>query len=294
MRYQFVEHHQGQYAIKSLCRVMEITRSGYYAWRKREPGPRQQANQELLPRIKAFFERSRQTYGSPRVLRDLNEAGVCCGKHRVERLMRQAGLRAVVSRKFQVTTDSRHSLPIAENILDREFGAPEANRKWASDITYIWTREGWLYLAVVLDLFSRRIVGWSMQASLDRSIVLNALQAALCQRQAEGKILHHSDRGSQYASGEFQQMLADQDIACSMSRKGNCWDNAPVESFFGTLKQELVHRHQFATREGARQEIFNYIEIWYNRKRRHSSLGYISPDEFEEQARKAQTTAIPA
>ena len=193
MRYQFVEHHQRQFAIKSLCRVMEVTRSGYYAWQKRqkeEPGPRQQANEKLLPRIKEFFDLSKQTYGSPRILRDLKEAGVCCGKHRVARLMRQEGLRAMVSRKFQVTTDSRHSQPIAENLLDRDFGVGEANRKWASDITYIWTREGWLYLAVVLDLFSRRIVGWSMQASLDRSIVLNALGAALKQRGSAEGILH--------------------------------------------------------------------------------------------------------
>lgn len=270
---------------------MEVTRSGYYAWRKQEqePGLRQKENAELLQRIKGFFEGSKQTYGSPRILRDLKADGFRCGKHRVVRLMRQAGLRAVVSRRFQVTTDSKHFLPLAENLLDRDFGAPEANRKWASDITYIWTREGWLYLAVVLDLFSRRIVGWSMQASLDRSIVLKALGAALSQRgsgstgSAEG-ILHHSDRGSQYASADFQQALSEQGIACSMSRKGNCWDNAPVESFFGTLKQELVHRHNFATREGARQEIFNYIEVWYNRKRRHSSIGYISPAEFEEKA----------
>lgn len=273
---------------------MEVTRSGYYAWRRREPSSRQQANETLLLKIRHFFERSKQTYGSPRILRilrDLRADGLDCGKHRVARLMRQAGLRAVVSRKFQVTTDSKHSLPLAENLLARDFGTPEANRKWASDITYIWTREGWLYLAVVLDLFSRRVVGWSMQASLERSIVLNALGAALQQRTAEKGILHHSDRGSQYASADFQQALCEQSITCSMSRKGNCWDNAPVESFFGTLKQELVHRHHFVTREAARQEIFNYIEIWYNRKRRHSSLGYISPAEFEE---KAQTTATPA
>ena len=297
MRYQFVAQYQGQFAVKSLCRVMAVTRSGYYAWQKRqkeEPGPRQQANEKLLPKIKAFFERSRQTYSSPRILRDLRAEGLDCGKHRVAKLMRQAGLRVVVSRKFQVTTASRHSLPIAENLLGRNFEAPEANQKWASDITSIWTREGWLYLAVVLDLFSRRIVGWSMQASLERSLVLNALEAALRQRnagEAAERILHHSDRGCQYASADFQQALTEQGIPCSMSRKGNCWDNAPVESFFGTLKQELVHRCNFGTREGARQELFNYIEVWYNRKRRHSSLGYISPAEFEE---KAQATTIPA
>ncbi len=301
MRYPFIEQHEGQFSVTALCRVMQVTRSGYYAWRKQMPGSgtRQKENAVLLPRIREFFERSDQTYGSPRILRDLRAEGFCCGRHRIARLMRQAGLRAVVSRKFQVTTDSKHSLPIAENLLNRDFGAPEANVKWASDITYIWTKEGWLYLAVVLDLFSRRIVGWSMQKTLDRSIVLNALGAALKQRGSGSteRILHHSDRGSQYASADFQQALLDNGILCSMSRKGNCWDNAPVESFFGTLKQELVHRHQFTTREGARQKIFHYIEVWYNRKRRHSSLGYISPTDFEEKAiRETKTISqtIPA
>ena len=243
----------------------------------------------LLTQIRQFFERSKQTYGSPRILRDLKADGVCCGRHRVARLMRQAGMQAVAAPHFRVTTDSKHSLPLAENLLGRDFVAPEANVKWASDITYIWTKEGWLYLAVVLDLFSRRIVGWSMQPSLNRSIVLDALQAALSQRQTGQAILHHSDRGSQYASGEYQQMLREQGIQCSMSRKGNCWDNAPVESFFGTLKQELVHRCSFATRQHARQEVFDYIEVWYNRQRRHSALGYLSPEEFEKRA--SQTTS---
>lgn len=295
MRYPFIEQYRGQFSVATLCRVMEVTRSGYYARHKRVPGPRQKENAKLLPKIREFFERSDQTYGSPRILRDLKAEGFCCGRHRIARLMRQAGLRAVVSRKFQVTTDSKHSLPLAENLLDQDFGAPEANRKWASDITYIWTREGWLYLAVVLDLFSRRIVGWSMQPRLDRSIVLNALGAALKQRGSGEGILHHSDRGSQYASADFQAALSEHGIACSMSRKGNCWDNAPVESFFGTLKQELVHRHSFATREGARQKIFHYIEVWYNRKRRHSSLAYVSPAEFEEkELRKTISPPIPA
>jgi transposase InsO family protein len=294
VRYQFIELHQGQFSVSVLCRIMQIARCGYYAWQKRlrKSSARQTENETLLVHIHQFFERSKQTYGSPRILRDLKADGFCCGRHRVARIMRQAGLKAVVARRFRVTTDSGHKLPVAENLLDQDFGAPQANVKWASDITYIWTREGWLYLAVVLDLFSRRIVGWSMQPTLERSIVLDALQAALNQRQTRTTLLHHSDRGSQYASGEYQQLLCEQGITCSMSRRGNCWDNAPVESFFGTLKQELVHRCSFTTRQHARQEIFDYIEVWYNRKRRHSALGYLSPEEFEKRA--SQTTSLLA
>jgi len=281
VRYQFVKQHTGRFPVATLCRVLQVTRSGYYAWRKRQPSERHKHNETLRGQIRTFFERSKGTYGSPRILRDLREAGVCCGKHRVARLMDQAGLRAVVAPRFRVTTDSRHTLPVAENLLGRDFGAPAADVKWASDITYLWTGEGWLYLAVVLDLFSRRVVGWCMQARLDRSLVLNALEAALGQRHPGPGFLHHSDRGSQYASAGFQARLAASGIVCSMSRRGNCWDNAPVESFFGTLKRELVHRYAFATREAARQALFSWIEVWYNRKRRHSALGYVSPEEFE-------------
>jgi len=194
-------------------------------------------------------------------------------------------------RRFRVTTDSRHALPVAQNLLARGFGAPGANVKWASDITYLWTGEGWLYLAVVLDLFSRRIVGWCIQPCLDRSLVVNALRAALGQRRPEAGLLHHSDRGSQYASTDFQARLEAKGILCSMSRRGNCWDNAPVESFFGTLKQELINRCRFVTRQQARQQVFEYIEAWYNRQRRHSSLGYISPAEFERRALTGATGA---
>jgi len=270
---------------------MNVTRSGYYAWRGREPSQRQKDNETLLSRIRSFFERSKHTYGSPRILRDLREAGFTCGKHRVARLMRQAGLRAVVALRFRVTTDSKHALPVAENRLTRNFGAPGPNVKWASDITYLWTGEGWLYLAVVLDLFSRRVVGWSMQASMGRCLVVDALKTALYQRRPGPGLLHHSDRGSQYASEAFQQALDTAGIACSMSRRGNCWDNAPVESFFGTLKQELVNRRRFATRLQARQEVFEYIEVWYNRQRRHSSLGYVSPAQFERRALTGATGA---
>ena len=284
MRYRFIHEMEGQFCVTALCRAMQVTRSGYYAWRGREPCQRRKENEALLGRIGHFFERSGQTYGSPRIWRDLQEAGFTCGKHRVARLMRAEGFRAVAAPRFRVTTDSKHAHPVAQNLLDRNFGTPETNVKWAGDVTYLWTGEGWLYLAVVLDLFSRRVVGWCMQANFDRSLVVNALQAAVCQRRPEAGLLHHSDQGSQYASGDFQALLCQQRIVCSMSRKGNCWDNAPVESFFGTLKQELVHRRRFATREAARREVFEYIEVWYNRQRRHSSLDYLSPAEFERRA----------
>ena len=291
MRYRFVQGQLGQFPVAALCRVMHVTRSGYYAWQRREPSERQKQDETLLDSIRQFFERSKRTYGSPRILRDLKEAGLACGKHRVARLMRQSGLRSVIAPRFRTTTDSRHSLPVAQNLLDRDFAAPAANRKWASDITYLGTGQGWLYLAVVLDLFSRRVVGWSMQATLDRSLVLGALESAFGHRRPEAGLIHHSDRGSQYASADFQARLKGQGVLCSMSRRGNCWDNAAVESFFGTLKQELVNRFRFVTRQQARQEVFEYIEVWYNRQRRHSSLGYVSPAEFERQALQSLASA---
>jgi len=291
VRYQFIQQHQGQFCIAVLCRVMNVTRSGYYAWKKRIPSTRQDENARLTEKIQVIFEKSRRTYGSPRILRDLRESEVTCGKHRVARLMRAAGIRAAVPRRFQITTDSKHELPIAENLLDRQFKVSEINRYWTADITYIWTRQGWLYLAVVLDLFSRRVVGWSMQETMDRSLVLSALELAQSQRHPQAGLIHHSDRGSQYASRDFQALLEKTNVVCSMSRKGNCWDNAPTESFFGTLKTELVHRRDFGSRQQARQEVFEYIEVWYNRKRRHSSLGYISPDEFEKRSRESSLPA---
>ncbi len=208
-----------------------------------------------------------------------------CSKKRIARVMRGAGIRACRPRRSRTTTDSRHSLPVAANLLNREFAAPAANTKWAADITYIETREGWLYLAVVLDLFSRRVVGWAMQPTLERKLVLAALEMALGQRHCTTTLVHHSDRGSQYASGDYRARLAAAGIRCRMSRRGDCFDNAPVESFFSTLKTELVNQQRFATRQEARRAIFEYVEVFYNRKRRHSALGYLSPVEFEERQR---------
>ncbi len=235
--------------------------------------------------IRQVHAASRRTYGSPRIYAELREQGVRCSKKRIARVMRGAGIRACRPRRSRTTTDSRHSLPVAANLLNREFAAPAANTKWAADITYIETREGWLYLAVVLDLFSRRVVGWAMQPTLERKLVLAALEMALGQRHCTTTLVHHSDRGSQYASGDYRARLAAAGIRCSMSRRGDCFDNAPVESFFSTLKTELVNQQRFATRQEARRAIFEYVEVFYNRKRRHSALGYLSPVEFEERQR---------
>lgn len=284
MRYQFVAQYAGAFRVSSLCRVMQVSRSGYYAWRDRPLGVRASENTTLLGHIREVFASSQETYGSPRIHRELCQAGISCGENRVARLMRTAGIRPEPTRRFVRTTDSDHGLPLFENRLNRQF-SPEAaqsvNRRWVSDITYVWTGEGWLYLAVVLDLFSRRVVGWSLSATLHKEIVLDALGMAVSLRRPGEGLLHHSDRGSQYASGAFQDALCAAGMVCSMSRRGNCWDNAVAESFFATLKRELIHRQAFTTRESARGAVFEYIEVWYNRKRLHSSLGYLSPEAFE-------------
>jgi putative transposase len=241
--------------------------------------------------IKAVHTDSDQTYGSPRIHAQLRAQGQRCSPNRVARLMHQHGITACRKRRFTHTTDSQHELPVAPNGLNQQFEAQYTDQKWVADITYIWTQQGWLYLAVVLDLFSRRVVGWAMQPSLGRGLVLAALQMALLARRPEPGLLHHSDRGSQYASHDYQHLLEKEKISCSMSRRGNCWDNAPMESFFATLKQERVHRRQYQSRLEARQDLFQYIEVWYNRKRRHSALGYLPPEEFEKQQYQQQTRA---
>ena len=282
MRYQFILEHLGQFSTRAMCRVMEVTHSGFYAWRTGAPSPRSMSNEQLLCRIKEAHQASKQTYGSPRIHQELRAQGVSCGRHRVARLMRTHQIRAKGKRRFVITTHSNHSEPVHENILDRQFTASAPNQRWASDITYLWTREGWLYLAVVLDLFSRRVVGWSMQERMHTSLVSDALTMALAARRPTRGLLHHSDRGSQYASGDYQDQLQQHGINCSMSRKGNCWDNAVVESFFSTLKWELLSDQPVGSRSEVRSLVFEYIEVWYNRKRRHSTLGYISPAQFEQ------------
>lgn len=275
-----------------MCRVLEVSTSGYYDWRGRAESRRQKEDRRLVVEIKAIHKESRQTYGSPRIHDELKDRGRRCGKKRVARLMQLHGLRAKQTRRFKATTDSKHTLPVAENVLARQFTVSAPDVAWSADITYIPTRQGWLYLAVVLDLFSRRVVGWSMHKRLKRSLVLDALKMALRGRSPAPGLIHHSDRGSQYASGDYQGLLQARQMVCSMSRRGNCWDNAPVESFFSTLKRELVHHRRYQTRAEARVDIFEYIEVWYNRLRRHSSLGYQSPAQYEELFESSSLTRV--
>jgi transposase InsO family protein len=270
---------------------MEVSVSGYYAWVKRPESERKRQNQQLLERIKQIHKQSRQTYGSPRVYVDLKKQAIPCSLNRVARLMQVNEIAARRKRKFVFTTDSKHNLPVAENKLDQDFTASKPNQKWVTDITYIPTKEGWLYLAVVLDLYSRKVVGWAMDGNMERGLVMNALRMALLARKPQKGLLHHSDRGSQYASNDYQKLLDDNKIACSMSRKGNCYDNAVMESFFATLKQERVYHQHYQNRQQAKQDIFEYIEVWYNRKRTHSTLGYVSPQEFENNIRQCPMAA---
>ena len=264
-----------------MCRLLGVSPSGFYAWRSRPPSRRQIENQKLLREIREIHQQSRGTYGSPRMHAELRSRKRPVGVHRVARLMHENGISGRLKRRWRRTTDSKHSLPVAPNELDRKFQVDEPNRVWATDITYIWTLEGWMYLAVVEDLFSRRIVGWSMADHMRTDLVLGALDMALGNRQANGQLLHHSDRGSQYASFAYQKRLEQRGITCSMSRRANCHDNAVVESFFGTLKRELVHRCTWLSRNQARLAIHEYIEVFYNRWRRHSTLGNVCPAEFE-------------
>lgn len=231
--------------------------------------------------IEDIHKASRGTYGSPRILAELKGLGFKCSKTRVERLMKKHGIRAKTRRKFRVTTDSKHSLPVAPNVLERNFSPDAPNAVWGADITYVWTKEGWLFLAVIIDLFSRQVVGWSMDERMKRELTLNALRMAINRRNPGAGLIHHSDRGSQYASADYRKMLKARNMICSMSRKGNCWDNAPVESFFHSLKIEMIYWEEFSTREQARRKIFEWIEVFYNRQRRHSTLGNLSPVNFE-------------
>jgi transposase InsO family protein len=281
MKFEFIEAQKAHFPIDFMCSQLSVSRSGYYAWKERPESERQKADRALAQEVEAVHQESRGTYGSPRVQAELRARGRNVSRKRVARLMGLKGLAARKKRRWVRTTDSRHAQPVAPNLLARDFSPGQPNCTWVTDITYVWTRQGWLYLAVVLDLYSRRVVGWAMSQSIDRHLVLNALDMALQGRQPPRGLLHHSDRGSQYASEDYQQLLAARGIQCSMSRKGNCWDNAVAESFFSSLKMELVHDADFATHEQARAALFEYIEVFYNRQRRHSSLGYLSPVDFE-------------
>jgi putative transposase len=281
VRFAFIATEKALYPVTLLCRVLQVSRSGFYAWQQRPAAARTVQDQTLGLEIAAIFAESRGRYGSPRVHAELRVRGQRTGRHRVARLMRSAGLRARERRRFRCTTDSNHGMAITGNLLARRFAVRAPDTGWVTDITYLWTVEGWLYLAVILDLFSRRVIGWALSERLERKLALEAMSMALAQRQPGQGLLHHSDRGSQYASREYQQLLAHHGIRSSMSRKGNCWDNAVAESFFATLKLELAYQSRWHTRAQARSEVFEYIERFYNRQRRHSALGYLCPAEFE-------------
>jgi len=281
MRYICIDRRRRQYPVKMMCRVLKVSRSGYYSWRVRPESERSKTDREVTQAIERLHKASKGTYGSPRITADLRDEGNRHGKHKVARLMRLAGLKGCPKRRFRVTTQRDPSHLVADNLLDQDFTAEAPNQRWASDITYIATNQGWLYLAVIMDLYSRRIVGWSMSRWINRHLVIDALNMAIGARRPGAELIHHSDRGSQYTSDDFRDELLKHGIECSMSGRGNCYDNAVVESFFGLLKREWVNRVHYRTREEARADVFEYIECFYNRKRRHGYLGNISPAEFE-------------
>ena len=281
MKYAWIERHRAIYPLALMCALLSVSLNGFRAWlRGGDPDRKRLTDAQLVALMRAIHAEVKCAYGSPRMLDELRGRGFRVGKTRVERLMREHGIRARHKRRFKATTDSKHSLPVAENLLERNF-APEApNRAWSADLTYVWTDEGWLYLAVVLDLFNREVVGWAIKQRMSADIVTDALSMAWFRRRPEPGLMHHSDRGSQYASHAFQTKLAEYGMRCSMSRKGNCWDNAPTESFFNSMKNERVHGQRYATRQAAIADLFEYIEVFYNRTRRHSTLGSRSPVQF--------------
>lgn len=281
MKYQFITEHQREFRIASMCRVLGVSRSGYYGWRGRPASTREQANQRLLQRIEQIHQASRENYGERKTWEALRATGESCGRHRVARLRQISGIVAKRVRRFRQSYAARNSAPAAPNLVNREFTATAPNRVWVTDITFVPTRRGWLYVAVMIDLFSRRIVGWSMSSRIDQRLVADALQMAICQRRPPPGLIHHSDQGQQYAGAAYRAMLAAHGIVQSMSRKGNCLDNAVAESFFSNLKNELVHHVVFEDREQARAAIFDYMEMFYNRNRLHQALGYRSPVDYE-------------
>jgi putative transposase len=287
VKYGFIKEHTQEFAIKTMCRVLEVSASGYYRWRNRPQSERAQENERLVGKIRLIHGESRNNYGSPKVYRRLRQHGELCNHKRVERLMRENSIRAKRVKKFKLTTNSRHSEPVADNVLGRVFKASEPDKVWVSDVTYVWTEEGWLYLAVFIDLFSRIVVGWSMSERMSPDLVVAAFQMGQHRRGGGVCPLIHSDRGSQYASASFRRQLEVHYCRQSMSRRANCWDNAVAESFFSALKLELVHKNQFKGRQEAVDDIFDYIEVFYNRSRIHSASEYLSPAEYEERFKTA-------
>ena len=281
MRFQFMDEHRDAFPVRRMCNELDVSPSGYYAWRKRPASAREMANQELCNKIRAVYDDNHGVYGSPRIYRELKDQGIACSENRIARLMRLRGLRAKQSKRFRSTTKRNKAHPVAPNLLKGHFVAERPNQKWLSDITYIPTREGWLYLAAVLDLYTRRIIGWAMSGRITSDLTISALKMALRQVQATSGLLHHSDQGSQYTDRNYQALLKDHGMQVSMNSVGSWYDNAPMESFFGTLKSELVHHRVYHTRDEARTDLFFYVEAFYNRRRRHSALDYLSPHTYE-------------
>lgn len=284
MRYRFIKDNQRQFHIDTMCVALNVSRSGFYAWLKRPKSKTEIANDELLEKVKKAHEKSRRTYGSRRVHRQLLSESETCSKNRVARLMRRNNIKAKTKRKFRATTNSKHNYSVAENLLNRQFEVEAPNKVWVADITYIPTEEGWLYLSAVMDLGSKRVLGWSMGERMTRELAMDALKMAIRQRSPFEGLMHHSDRGVQYASNDYQDLLRKHGMTCSMSRKGDCWDNAAMESFFGSLKTECTLHRRYHSRNEARRDVFHYIEIFYNHERLHSTLGYRSPAQFELEA----------
>jgi transposase InsO family protein len=282
MRFRLIEDHRDVWPVRVMCDALNVSPSGYYAWRSRPESRRKIANRGLLGDIQRVHAHHRERYGAPRIHAELRAEGQTVSRKRIERVMRQHGIRARAPRRYRVcTTDSKHSLPVAANLLDQNFVADRPNQVWLADITYIPTGEGWLYLAVILDLFTRKVVGWAMRDHMRAELTIAALTMAIQRRRPAAGLIHHSDRGSQYAAGDYRDTLHAAAIIQSMSRKANCWDNAPMESFFGTLKTELVHQREYPDRNAARRDLFAYIEGYYNRQRIHSAIGYITPERAE-------------
>ena len=281
MKFQFIKDHSYRFQIRRMCRILGVSASGYYAWLHRPESQRTRENRRLVVEIRAIHKENRGVYGSPRIHAELKEREIHVGENRVARLMREKGIAAKQKKKYKVTTDSNHNQPVAPNILQRDFDAKAPNQKWLADISYIPTREGWLYLAAILDLYSKLIVGWSMSSRMTKKLVLDALQMAVDRRRPGPGLIHHSDQGRQYASKAYRKKLKSHRMICSMSRKGDCWDNSPMESWFHSLKTELVAHNDYLTRIQAKADIFEYIEAFYNRSRKHSALGYMNPAQYE-------------
>ena len=294
MKYASIARYQGEFPVRLMCRVISVAPSGFYAWRKRGPSERARSDATLKLRIRSAHHTSKRRYGAPKIYEELSGQGVICGKNRVARLMREEGLWSRRVPRFRVTTNSGHNYPLAKNRLARCFSLPEnpeLNRVWAADITYLPTAEGWLYLAVVLDIASRRVIGWSFDRLLVRALPIRALTMALTRRRPLPGVLHHSDRGSQYASVEYQNLLSEHGFISSMSRAGDCWDNAVIESFFATLKTELVGGANWQIRREATHAVVEFIDVWYNRQRRHQTLGYLTPAQYEVEVLKRAKAA---